>query len=94
MLNNIPDELKQYPQWVIWRNEITDSGKKTKIPYSRNGRKANPTDPRTFLTFADALKIKTDKYDGIGFVLHRNDPFAVIDLEILILNDLLVTVYI
>ncbi len=37
---NIPDELKSYPYWCVWKSEW--NGKKwTKPPYSPTGKKLN-----------------------------------------------------
>lgn len=42
----IPFEMRQYPQWVLWRFEVVD-GKKTKVPYSLNGYRASVTNEKT-----------------------------------------------
>jgi primase-polymerase (primpol)-like protein len=36
--DTIPDELKQLKQWVLWKIEIDDKGKPTKVPYKPNGK--------------------------------------------------------
>ncbi len=82
--NNIPDEMRIFPQWVVWRFEDTDSAKPTKVPYSaNNGKLASVTDPNTWATFDQACHAATTSnwYDGIGFVLTEADPFAFIDLD-------------
>jgi len=82
--NNIPQEMRLFAQWVVWRFEDTDSAKPTKVPYSPNtGRLASVTDPNTWATFDQACHAATSSnwYDGIGFVLTEADPYAFIDLD-------------
>ncbi len=82
--NNIPQEMRLFPQWVVWRFEDTDSAKPTKVPYSaNNGRLASVSDPNTWATFDQACHAASTSnwYDGIGFVLTEADPFAFIDLD-------------
>ncbi len=82
--NNIPQEMRIFPQWVVWRFEDTDSAKPTKVPYSANsGKLASVSDPDTWASFDQACHAATSSnwYDGIGFVLTEADPFAFIDLD-------------
>lgn len=81
--NNIPHEMRIYPQWVMWRYEDTDSKKPTKVPYSaRTGALASVTDGNTWASFDECVHAMTSGwYAGIGFVLTENDPFAFIDLD-------------
>jgi len=81
--SNIPAELKQYRQWVVWILTILDDGKTTKIPYCpRNGMKASPTDPSNWGSFDDACAaLQSNLYSGIGFVLSDADPYTFIDLD-------------
>lgn len=83
MFDNIPDEIKAYPQWCIWRYEERQSEKPTKVPYSaRTGRIASVTDSNTWATFDEAKNAhRLSGYDGIGFILTENDPFTFIDLD-------------
>jgi len=80
---NVPQELRNFSNWVVWRYEETDGTKPTKIPYSPHGTgKASVTDPKTWGSFEDAVKaVSSIRADGIGFVLSKNDPFCVIDLD-------------
>jgi putative DNA primase/helicase len=81
---NIPQELKDRPQWVVWRYEDKPNGQATKVPYSPclQFQKASSTDRRTWSTFSDALTAKiTDKMDGIGFVFTAEDPYIGVDLD-------------
>jgi len=77
----IPNELKQFPNWVTWRAEERN-GKPTKVPYTPGtGRLASTTDPTTWGTFADALAdYELRQADGVGYVF-TNSPFAGIDLD-------------
>ncbi|HHL0970940.1 TPA: phage/plasmid primase, P4 family [Bacillus cereus] len=79
--NEIPTELKNLPQWVLWRKENT-KGKVTKIPYQANGEMAQANNRRTWSTFATAVKFYLEgNYDGIGFVFSRQDNYVGIDLD-------------
>ncbi|PHG57591.1 phage/plasmid primase, P4 family [Bacillus toyonensis] len=79
--NEIPTELKNVPQWVLWRKEERN-GKPTKIPYQANGEMAQANNRRTWSTFATAVKFYLEgDYDGIGFVFSRQDNYVGIDLD-------------
>ena len=77
---NIPEQLKTRPQWVLWK-AVGD--KPDKVPYSaRTGRKASSTDLLTWATFREALEAYDDGlYDGVGFVFSSADPFTGIDID-------------
>lgn len=77
----IPQELKQFKQWLLWKLENVN-GRPSKVPYSITGRRASTTDPGTWGSF-DEVKSKYEAggYDGIGFVFTENDPFCAIDLD-------------
>ncbi|WLJ71065.1 DNA primase/helicase [Sphingomonas phage Kimi] len=83
MFENIPDEMKPYRQWVVWRLEETDGDKPTKVPYCpTTGTHASVTKPETWVDFATALAaMETGYWNGIGFVLTEADPFCFIDLD-------------
>jgi hypothetical protein len=68
---NIPQELRALRQWVV-------SGP-NKLPFNpRTGAVASPTDPSTWGSFEEALATGAPK---IGFVLTKEDPYCVIDLD-------------
>ena len=77
----IPKELRDYPQWVVWKWEERD-GKSTKPPYDpKTGKRASHSDLSTWGTFEDAVKALDKGFDGIGFVFTEDDPFCGIDLD-------------
>lgn len=92
----IPQELLLYNKWVMWKLEqVIDSNTKevviddktgepkiTKVPYQVNGEKASSKDSSTWSSYIRALEsLNSSKYDGIGFVLTKDDPYTVIDLD-------------
>lgn len=80
LIEKVPARLKKLPQWVCWRYEIV-SGRETKIPYTpATGHKANILKPATWSSFRDAVKASKD-YDGVGFVLVRDNNITIIDLD-------------
>lgn len=84
MFDNIPDEMKEYSQWVVWKAVPVTSGsgesKLTKVPYSAKGWKASVTKPTDWSSFADVCAV-AHMYSGIGFVLSERDPFCIIDID-------------
>jgi putative DNA primase/helicase len=79
---NVPAELKNRRQWVVWRYEVRD-GKRTKILYNaRNAAPASSTDLETWVYFGDAVQtLENGGWDGIGFAFSSGDPYAGIDLD-------------
>jgi putative DNA primase/helicase len=72
MAENIPVELKQLNQWVVWRYELNDDDEWTKVPYrvDRSG-KASTTEPKDWTSFGQALATyqrTKGHYNGVGFV--------------------------
>lgn len=82
LLNNIAEELRRRPQWIVWKLEQRD-GKTTKVPYIAGGvGKASSTDSETWCNFKEAVQaLRTGRYDGIGFVFSSGDPYAGVDLD-------------
>lgn len=78
---NIPAELRRLARWVVFRFEerAKENGETetTKVPYQPNGRKAQSTNPGTWVTFEEAMR--ASGFDGIGFVL--GDGITGIDLD-------------
>ena len=82
-LAGVPRELRELPQWVLWRVEQRN-GKETKPPYqvAHPARKASSTDPATWATFDDAYTaFMRGAGDGVGFVFTPGDPYAGVDLD-------------
>lgn len=78
----IPEELKQYRQFVVWKYEEIGREKPTKVPYNAlTGFKASVTNPNDWVSFDEACQTVGTHYNGIGFVLTKNDPYAIIDLD-------------
>jgi putative DNA primase/helicase len=78
---NIPVELRNTPQWILWRSEKRD-GKKTKVPYQIDGNMARSNDKRSWSTFPTIIKyFKQGGYDGIGFMFSKDDQFIGIDID-------------
>jgi hypothetical protein len=85
--NEIPEELRELPNWVVWRLEKR-AGKggivrETKVPYNaRTHRLAASNRQATWSSFGDAteaLKALGKGYNGLGFCLTR--PFVGVDLD-------------
>ncbi|MFL0197628.1 phage/plasmid primase, P4 family [Clostridium sp. WILCCON 0269] len=78
--DNIPKELREYPNWVLWKLE-TRKGKTTKIPYRIDGKMASSTNPGTWAGFDNVLQAyNKGQYSGIGFMF-SNSEYAGIDLD-------------
>ena len=84
-LKAIPNEPKNYPNWVCWQLREIIKGKPTKIPKNpHTGGYAKSNEPQTWSGFEDACKFLNSngkRVDGIGFVVSSNDPFTGIDLD-------------
>lgn len=77
----IPADLVELDRWVLWRTEAAN-GRQTKVPYSTAGRKASSTDPATWASLNDVLRVRERiGADGIGFVVSDIDDILGIDLD-------------
>ncbi len=75
-IQNIPEELRSYPQWVCH-----DAAKRPINPHT--GQLADVTAPATWATFDQArAAAEAGQAVGIGFVFTANDPFVGIDLDV------------
>lgn len=82
-VENIPAELQERSQWVVWRY-VTGESKPTKLPYSINDEPAESNNPLTWTTFAQALahyRNHASVYAGIGYVFSPDDGFFGVDLD-------------
>lgn len=85
-LKNIPQEMKDLPNWVCWR--YVETGKRpynpkipftNKTPYRQIAGKAN--NPKTWADFDTALQaMHSYGYDGLGFEFSQS-PFVGIDID-------------
>jgi putative DNA primase/helicase len=76
---NIPQELRQLPQWVCWRSVQRD-GKPTKMPVQPSGAAASSTNPKTWSTFEDVANTN-GLIDGVGFVFTKQAGYTGVDLD-------------
>jgi len=77
-IENIPKELKQRLQWVLWKLDTN----KGKIPYTIKGSRASATNPKHWASLNEVIQVLNQGgYDGIGYVFHASDPFTGIDLD-------------
>jgi hypothetical protein len=82
IVENIPSELVDRPQWVTWRSETRDgTSLPTKVPYdARTGWRASSNDSSTWAPFEVALTTYRAKgYSGVGFMLAP--PHVGVDLD-------------
>lgn len=70
----IPEELRYVPQWCIAAPD--------KSPYSTAGHRASVTAPTTWTDWYSASVVAAQWGSGIGFVLHEDDCFTCIDLDV------------
>jgi uncharacterized protein (DUF927 family) len=80
---NIPEELKERKQWVLWRYDWKEKERTySKVPKQPNGKNAIPTDPRTWSTFDAVMSVyQKGNHDGIGYVFSENDDYCGIDYD-------------
>jgi putative DNA primase/helicase len=85
IFENIPSELTQRRQWVNWKLTPRKEGQKlTKPPLMPSGAPARTDDPATwshFLTTQAAYKAAANQFDGVGFLLTKNDPYVGVDFD-------------
>jgi hypothetical protein len=85
LLDAIPAELRDRPQWVVWRSElVAGRAKPTKVPYRADEprRHASSTEPATWAPFRDAvIAAWSENADGVGFVFAADDPYCGVDVD-------------
>ncbi len=69
---NYPD-LQQY---ILWK---TIDG--AKVPVNANAGKIDPHDPAQWMQIDDAMRIAGERKLNVGFVLTREDPYFVLDID-------------
>jgi hypothetical protein len=81
--DQVPQELRERPQWVLWRYTWKEKEQKwDKPPFSIHGGMASTTDPQTWGSFDEVrAAYEQGDFDGIGIVLTADDPILGIDLD-------------
>jgi hypothetical protein len=80
-------DLSSRRQWVCWRNEPRN-GKNTKVPYQANGLAASSTNSSTWNEMPTCFtEVVGGKFDGLGYVLAKDDCRVCIDLDHCIRKD-------
>lgn len=81
-LDAIPEDLKRWRQWVVWRYQQRGE-KKTKPPYSpTSGSLASVDNPGTWGPFEEARRaFSSGHFAGVAFILAPWDPFTGVDLD-------------
>lgn len=80
----IPKEILHTRRWGVWKFEAdTNGGKPKKVPYSAiTGRRISHSILSSWVSYREALKgFKTGDYDGLGFLLSKNDGLVFIDID-------------
>lgn len=74
--SNIPQELREYHQWVLF-------DKSNKVPFNPiTGAKASVTNANDWSDYTTAANVASNNPGfGIGFVFTENDPYCFIDLD-------------
>ena len=83
MYENIPQQLKDLKQWVLWKIEITEDGRERKVPYNPDGlgSRASHSDAETWGSFELAC-IQAEQFKmGIGFVFKDGGGIFGIDVD-------------
>ena len=76
-----PQTLKQLRRWILWRLETRD-GAQTKVPYRIDGVRASITNSNDWTDFDTACRaFDPARYNGLGFVLRKEDNIVCIDLD-------------
>lgn len=89
MSMQVPNELRNRAQWLLWRLEPhPEQGKKPrKMPYyaggaRRHGAQGTDDDRRQLVDFTAALAAMSQgKFDGVGFAFLPGDGLAGVDLD-------------
>ncbi|MEB8067692.1 phage NrS-1 polymerase family protein [Mammaliicoccus fleurettii] len=83
---NVPTEMAHLEHWVLWKAEkIKDKDEYSKVPYQLIGLKASSTNPSSWSSFDKSIQ-KLDDYEGVGFVLTKEDNYICLDLDNIHIN--------
>lgn len=78
---NVPTEMAHLEQWVLWRAEkLKDKDEYGKVPYQLIEIPASSVNPSSWSSFDKTIQ-KLDDYDGVGFVLTKEDDYICLDLD-------------
>ena len=80
--SGIPPEMKELGKFCLYRIETKsrDAPKKDKIPYRKDGRRADSGNLLDYLSFDEALEAyKQGNFDGIGIGCFK--PFILVDVD-------------
>jgi predicted ATP-dependent serine protease len=83
-LGNIPTELKEIDNWILWRLEYDKKeGKDKKIPYSISGYHASSNKSDTWTSYENAIRFlkNNPEYSGLGFCISSSCNYVGIDLD-------------
>jgi hypothetical protein len=70
----IPQALRDRPQWALAGPD--------KAPRTASGGNASSTDPSTWTDFQSACAAAAERGWHIGYMLHADDPFTCVDLDV------------
>src|SRR5262245_28353967 len=82
--NNLPEELRQYKQWVIWDwqwrpSQTRPPGQWTKVPKiagNLSGANASSNRPNTWTVSNEVMNLPR-----VGFVVTEHDEYCFIDID-------------
>lgn len=77
MYEKLPKELKENALFCLWKYELRN-GRKTKVPYQTNGKRADSSNKACFSDF-DTVANLAQNYDGIGMGVFQ--PFVAVDID-------------
>jgi len=78
---NIPEELKAIPHWILWGYEEKD-GENVKVPIDpKTGAWVNAHDPKNWMIFEEALDFARKLNLGIGFDFTKDLGYVFIDWD-------------
>lgn len=79
---NIPQEMKDIPNWVLWKKVATGKGYDTKVPIQPDGNSAMTNEPSTWATFESVQQAhESGVGDGIGIVFNNSHRLYALDID-------------
>lgn len=79
MYETLPEYVKENARFCLWRYE-NRNGKKTKVPYRTDDKRADSTKTSDFAPFADVLTaLGNGRYDGIGMMVYGD--LSAVDID-------------